>query len=130
LRTDVVSDGVYYDTYLYPDAFFDDAHAENWMKLSMDSDEVAQLTEGVSDAARESQDVSTKSLSLEVARVQIIRPWFTPRVIKSRSWEWDNPSIQPISDGGSPSRMLSVWARNRRFAQPAAIVNRMSRSVH
>jgi hypothetical protein len=105
-RTDVVSDAVYYDTYLYPDTFFDDVHAENWLKLSMDSDEVAQ-------------DVSIKSLSLEVSRVQIIRPWFTTNVIKSRSWEWGDPGMQPISDGGSPPRggmvayaTEAIFARN------------------
>jgi len=129
-RTDVVWDSVYYDTYLYPDTFFDDVHAENWMKLSMDSDEVAELTSDASQGGRESlefvrraaaksQDVSIKRLSLEVARVQIIRPWFAPSVIKSRSWEWGDSGTQPISDGGSPPQggmvayaTQAIFARN------------------
>jgi hypothetical protein len=123
-RTDLITDASYYETYLYPDTFFDDVHAENWMKLSMDSDEVDELTVSAgqsSDVVRmaATKDVSIKNLSLEVARIQVIRPWFTPSVIRSRSWEWGNPSMQPISDGGSPPQggmvayaTEAVFARN------------------
>ena len=112
-RTDVAHDASYYDTYMYPDTFVDEARADDWMKLSMDSGEVAELTESarqvagesldvVSVAETKSQDVLIKSLSLEAAKIQIIRPWFTPNLIRSRSWKWRSPEMPPLSDGGRP----------------------------
>ena len=42
-RTAIASESPYYETYLYPE-FSGDVPAENWMELTMDSDEVAELT--------------------------------------------------------------------------------------
>jgi WD domain, G-beta repeat len=127
-RTDIGPDADYYDTYLYPDTF-SESHAGNWMKLTMDSDEVVELTAGANQtasesldlirkAAKKSPDVSIKSLTLEVARVKIIRPWFTPNVIRSRSWEWGSAGMQPLSDGGSsPQGGMVAYATEAIFAR-------------
>ncbi|HUI22358.1 MAG TPA: hypothetical protein VLZ74_15100 [Methylocella sp.] len=117
-RADISSDASYYDTYLYPEAFSDESHDANWMKLSMDSGEVAELTAGAGQTSNKAEEVSVEKLSLEVARVKIIRPWFTPSLLKSRSWEWGAAGMQPLSDGrSSPRGGMVAYATEAIFAR-------------
>ena len=43
------------------------------------------------------------SISVELMRVVIDRPWFDPLVLRSRAWRWGINNLGAISDGADPS---------------------------
>jgi hypothetical protein len=46
--------------------------------------------------------VSIKSLSLEIARIAIIRPWFDPSFVISPSWMWATAEQALLFAGKTP----------------------------
>jgi hypothetical protein len=111
-RTNAATDSVYYDTYMYPTSFYEDQGAGCWTKVSI-----------VSDAGDAMSRLGIGRISFEVARTQIVRPWFEPNLIASRYWEWGASGMADLSDGGRPPRgsmtaypVEVVFARNVRVS--------------
>lgn len=102
-RTDP-EDGEYYETRLFPD---DPATEANWTRVSLHAGELAALTataptDPLADLTAGAPTFDVELLSIEVARVDIIRSWWDPMLVRSRFWRWRDPGRAALSDGLHP----------------------------
>lgn len=96
----------FYDTgYLPRGLFTTDAV---WTKLDLDASEIDALTRTASQRrsdleafSNDDEEFEVRRLSLELGRAEVIRPWFDPNLLTSRSWRWRG-DLPPLSDGGDP----------------------------
>ena len=104
----------FYETSFWPNHFFQPNSKAQWTKLELDASEIATLSAKASDsiwqmstsaiaAKGEIQALALEiaSLSVELARIEIIRPWFKPSIFRSRFWKWSD-ARDPLSDGQEP----------------------------
>lgn len=108
-RNDVNVDRTFYETAYWPPRFYREETKGTWTTLTLHGSEVDSLSAGaveeLSTLATETSeigaDVEIESLSVELARVEIMRPWFDPALLRSRAWRWGHEH-EPLSDGGDP----------------------------
>jgi hypothetical protein len=104
----------FYETSFIPNHFFKPDSKAQWTKLELDASEIATLSAKASDSIRQmlssSKAVSGEAqalaleishLSVELARVEIIRPWFKPSLFRNRFWKWSD-AREPLSNGQEP----------------------------
>lgn len=102
------ADGEFRPTGYNPAHVFDDPGA--WIKLSLSGSEVDALTNLAPPEVLRTQDAlgdavaaagEIDRISLEIARVDVERTWFSPELFDSRFWTWAIPGETPLSDGDS-----------------------------
>ena len=119
----------FYPTSIWPPGFYHTDTDAGWTTVTMDGSEVdslrdqwlADTPDGAADDMLDSAvqaNIKIQSLSVELARVDLIRPWFVPAVLRSRVWQWRHDR-EPLSDGGDPPRgsmtaypVSLIFARN------------------
>jgi hypothetical protein len=124
----------FYETYLWPANFLDADSPTQWTELRMDASEIQALSAMATDpthqlvtematdpdpsAEAQALELDISHLSIELARVEVIRPWCDPLVFNSRAWKWPDER-EPLSDGQDPPRgslpayiTAIVFARN------------------
>jgi len=108
--TNAVIDYDFYQTRFSPPRFFSDPKAA-WTTVSLSKDEINRLNGWASvempevaargDLPDADVDLDIESIQVDLARVDIVRPWLDVRALRSRAWRWweDGPAL---SDGNSP----------------------------
>ncbi|HHP7237767.1 hypothetical protein [Longibacter sp.] len=108
--TNAVIDYDFYQTRFSPPRFFSDPAAA-WTTVSLSKDEIDRLNGWASvempevgirgDFPDAGVDLDIESIRVDLARVDIVRPWLDVRALRSRAWRWweDGPAL---SDGNSP----------------------------
>lgn len=131
-RTDLSIDRTFYETAFMPPAFHRAEAADIWTKVTLDASEIASLSEqalrtmpALANSRLVESDVQAnleiRSLSVELARVEIVRPWFDPMLVNSRSWRWPDAQA-PLSDGQDPPRgSLVAYTNSLIFARNLTI---------
>lgn len=111
----------FYETYFYPHKFYESNSEIPWMTIRLDASEIQNLnsTSGISSLLPldTGENFTILSLSIELIRVSIIRPWLEPNLFKSRFWQWsDGRSL--LSDGAtSPTGNLPAYINEVIFAR-------------
>jgi hypothetical protein len=113
IKTDLRGNA-FYDTYLWPANFLDADSPAQWTELRMDAGEIQALSSMAADSTQQlattlttepaqaqALDVDVSNLSLELARVEVMRPWLEPLVFENRAWRWPDDR-EPLSDGEEP----------------------------
>ena len=101
----------FYPTTYVPANFVE---SDSWTRVTLDQSEIASLTERAREEAPElaeselvrtdiQSDLEIERLSVELARIKLLRPWFESEVPRSRIWKWQFDR-EPLSDGGDPPR--------------------------
>ncbi len=122
-KTDPLTNQVFYETYFWPTNFY--KPEISWINLTLDAGEIdslysraTNLTRTITDYYGSFAKLEIVSLSVELARVDIIRPWFAPQVFRSRFWRWPDQR-ELLSDGQEPPQgtlpayaTIMVFARN------------------
>ncbi|MEW6497866.1 MAG: hypothetical protein AB1589_36005 [Cyanobacteriota bacterium] len=121
----------FYETSFWPANFFKPDSQTHWTKLELDASEIGALSLKASNSIRQMGSRSGSAtddaqalgleisrLSVELARVEVIRPWFKPNVFRSRFWKWPDER-EPLSDGQEPPQgsllgyvVSMIFARN------------------
>ncbi|NES85583.1 MAG: hypothetical protein F6K63_27710 [Moorea sp. SIO1G6] len=121
----------FYETHFWPGDFFQPNSQTQWTTVNLDASEIAALTAKAPDSIRrmisrsgsttddsQALDLDISHLSVELTRVEIIRPWFTPSIFRSRCWKWPD-AREPLSDGQEPPQgsllgytVSMIFARN------------------
>jgi hypothetical protein len=104
----------FYDMYLWPANFLDADSPAQWTELRMDAGEIQALSSMAADSTQQlattlttdpaqaqTLDVDVSNLSLELDRVEVMRPWLEPLVFENRAWRWPDDR-EPLSDGEEP----------------------------
>lgn len=116
----------YYDTSLYPENVFK-TRKKDWITVTCQLSEAQNIITNTNDdntvdtTAPTSQDL--QSISVDLYRASIVRPWFNTGLFNSRAWKWsaDTGIDQPLSDGIWPPDQISqmpvysswvIFARN------------------
>jgi len=103
----------FYYTYFYPPDFYNLDTQKKWQTLTLDSSEIESLSSKNIDADRElfssqdpsvetqQRDLSISSLTADLIKVEIVRPWMNPDLFERRFWKWpDNREL--LSSGEQP----------------------------
>jgi hypothetical protein len=98
----------FYQTYIYPPQFCRPGADQYWTRVTLEAGELAGgsangLTTMAAPDALTSADGTVARLAIDVARVQIMRPWMSSGVFGSRSWRWPDARA-PLSDGATPPK--------------------------
>lgn len=121
----------FYETSFWPSKFFKPDAQGQWTTLELDASEIAALSLKASGSTRQrfsrsssavdetqALDLDISHLSVELTRVEIMRPWFNPSVFRSRFWKWPHER-EPLSDGQEPPQgslpgyaISIIFARN------------------
>lgn len=131
-ESDVLIDRTFYPTSYWPTSFYRDEATGSWTTVTMDGSEVRSLANrakadmpdltdsGLVDDGGQA-DLEIERLSVELARVEIVRPWFDPSLLRSRVWRWRH-GREPLSDGGDPPRgSLPAYTTSMVFARNLTI---------
>ena len=113
VKTDLRANA-FYETYLWPANFLDTDSPAQWTELRMDAGEIQALSAMASDSTQQlattpttdpaqalTLDVDVSNVSLELARVEVMRPWIEPLLFENRAWRWPDDR-EPLSDGEDP----------------------------
>jgi hypothetical protein len=111
-RSDLEFDRDFFATTVWPPGFYHADSESGWTTVTMDGSEinslrdrwVSDLPEGAGGDVLDADvqaDLWIDSLSVDLARVDLIRPWFMPSVLRSRVWKWRHDR-EPLSDGVDP----------------------------
>lgn len=74
-----------------------------WTRVTVHASELAALTAGSASVAAGRPMLDMELLTVEVARVEVVRTWLDPALLRSRSWRWRDGSRPPLSDGRDPA---------------------------
>lgn len=115
--TDLKFNSTFFSTHYFPNEFW--KSGGNWITVNIESREVTPLAiklgpssnssnndipESLSDSSLQ-LEIKIKNLSVEIARVDIIRPWLFPELFQSPFWKWNsNDNQTPLSDGMKPPK--------------------------
>ncbi|WP_423998686.1 carboxypeptidase-like regulatory domain-containing protein [Haloarcula salina] len=102
----------FFPTTVWPPGFYHADSESGWTTVTMDGSEInslrdrwlADLPEGADGDVLEADvqaDLWIDSLSVDLARVDLVRHWFVPSVLRSRVWTWRHDR-EALSDGGDP----------------------------
>jgi hypothetical protein len=97
----------FYQTYFYPDNFYDSVSNTSWITIQLDLSDIQNLnsTPGISSILPldTGDQFTIESLSIEIVRVSIIRPWLEPSLFRSKFWQLPGGFL-PLSDGADPPK--------------------------
>ena len=104
---------VFYQTYFYPEVFYQDSAKNQWTKLTLNAREIKELSSQKDNSSQETSspdelELAVSNLSVELIQVKIIRPWLDVGIFKSRAWRFPD-AREPLSDG-KPSSKGSLLA--------------------
>jgi hypothetical protein len=98
--------------YLPNDLYKQDS--EGWMSFSLSKTQIGALGQKARTDLEElederlfderlemNDDIEIEEITFEIARAEIVRPWFEPGILESRNWMWVSEQ-EPLSDGGDP----------------------------
>lgn len=116
----------FYQTYFYPYNFYESSSEIPWITINLDRDEIQKLNSTIGTSSiiplDTGEDFTILSLSVELIRISIIRPWLEPILFKSNFWQWpDRRNL--LSDGANPpSGDLPTYISEAIFARNISIV--------
>ncbi|MEW6497867.1 MAG: hypothetical protein AB1589_36010 [Cyanobacteriota bacterium] len=112
----------FYLTYFSPAHFYQPIAEKQWQQLTLSFSESEipssektdtpenLLSSEVSSAPVQEVDLLVSSLTVDLIRVQIVRPWMNPSIFESRFWQWPDER-EPLSDGKElPQGTLPAYA--------------------
>lgn len=98
--------------YLPADLYEEDS--DGWMSFTLSKSQIDALSEKARADLQElederlfdqrlemSDDIAIDTITFEIARAEIVRPWLDIGVLESRDWMWTSEQ-EPLSDGRSP----------------------------
>jgi hypothetical protein len=95
----------FYQTYFYPHNFYESVSPIPWMTINLDTSEIENLNSATGTTSifplGTGEDFTILSLSIELIRVSIVRPWLESNLFRSRFWQWAD-GRSPLSDGATP----------------------------
>jgi hypothetical protein len=95
----------FYQTYFYPHNFYESGSPIPWMTFKFDTSEIDNLNSATGTTSifplGTGEDFTILSLSIELIRVSIVRPWLESNLFRSRFWQWVD-GRSPLSDGATP----------------------------
>jgi hypothetical protein len=95
----------FYQTYFYPHNFYESVSDVPWMTIKLETSEIENLNSATGTSSilplGTGEDFTILSLSIELIRVSIVRPWLESNLFRSRFWQWAD-GRSPLSDGATP----------------------------
>lgn len=99
----------FYLSYFSPQGFFESEQGDYWTRIEMDDGEIKQLA-STGRYSGYASELPVSRLSVDIIRVEVVRPWFDPRVFRSRTWTYPSDALllgadlppspaEPYSDG-------------------------------
>lgn len=126
------SDRDFYRTHFIPSEIHQNELEDSWTKITLGSDEIKNLVtqanqnisgvinSGFLDSSLQA-NLEIERLSVELARVDLVRPWFAPELFTNRTWRWTHDR-EPLSTGGeSPKGSLPAYPVALIFARDLKI---------
>ncbi|OPA14906.1 hypothetical protein BHL21_18725 [Bacillus cereus] len=101
--------GGFYPTGYRPEKLF--SEDAGWIKFTLSESEIDALANNVPPEILRTQSAlgetsfnegQVQEVSMEIARVDVERPWFHSELFKSRFWKWSDANHPLISDGQKP----------------------------
>ncbi len=108
----------FYETHFHPENFYKPNAENQWTQFTLNTSEIKQLE---SEEANFSEripsglpnlELAVSSLSVELIRVPIIRPWLNVGLFNSRAWRFPD-NRKPLSDGNkTPQGSLVAYTNS------------------
>jgi len=92
----------FYHTYFSPVNFYQPGGEKHWQQFTLNSSDIETLSKSDSPASdTQEAKLEISRLTVDLTRVQIVRPWMNPSIFESQFWTWTD-NRPPLSDGGQP----------------------------
>ena len=101
--------GNFWPTAYHPDNLYEED--TSWNKVTLSKSEIDSLENNAPPELSRFRDImgdrvsaqgDIEEVSMEIARVDVERPWFHPELLTSRFWKWKLSGEQPLSNGAEP----------------------------